>query len=173
MTRQLCRECNAPRRMIRVTDRTRRALTAPLEPWVNGSRDCGFPRGSAIATPTKALCGAGEEVKQPHETGVVSRARYSSCRRYGAAGEQKHLPDWFYTTATRNGTGSIFYGFRNGRLCMPSKRIERKAPALDRRPMRADAERIRLAVVLERTATMDALSLAPSPPQRRKRRCAI
>ncbi len=58
---------------------------------------------------------------------------------------------------------------------MARKRIERKASAtaMGRPPMGTDAELVRLAVVLERIATMDALPLAPSPPRRRKRRCAI
>lgn len=154
---------------------TRRALTAPLEPWVNGSRDGGFPREARSRRQRRRCAALAKEMKQPHETGVVSRARFSSCRRYGAAGEQKHLPDWFNTTATRNGTGSVFYEVRNGRLCMARKRIERKASAtaMDRQPTGAEVELVRLAAVLERIATMDALPLAPSPPRRRKRRCAI
>ena len=43
---------------------------------------------------TKAPCGAGELCNNRTKRPVVCRARFSSCCRYGAAGEQKHLPDW-------------------------------------------------------------------------------
>jgi hypothetical protein len=55
-----------------------------------------FP-GEALRDATKSAVRRRRAAQQPHETGVVSRAQFSSCCRYGAAGEQKHLPDWITT----------------------------------------------------------------------------
>ena len=40
---------------------------------------------------------------------VSSVARIKHWSRYGAPGEQQHLPDWLDTTATRNGAFGAFY----------------------------------------------------------------
>ena len=79
------------------------------EPALNGA-----PSGLALMTfanrqfpqerdrdAKKARAAQGEEPNQPHDRAGVSRARFSPCRGYGPAGEQKHLPDRFDTTAAR------------------------------------------------------------------------
>ena len=55
---------------------------------------------------------------------------------------------------------------------MARKRIESRHGTAKAGPVVADGELQRLAVALARIAAMDALPLAPSPPRRRKRRCA-
>ena len=70
----------------------RRALTVLLESWVNDSRDKALPRGAQSRRRVSAVR-RWRAIQTPHTTGVVSRAQSSPCGRYGASGEQKHLPD--------------------------------------------------------------------------------
>ena len=55
-----------------------RALTAFRESWVNDSRDQALPRGSAIATPSKRRCGAGEQHNNRTKREGVSRCSQQS-----------------------------------------------------------------------------------------------
>jgi hypothetical protein len=69
-----------------------RALTALRESWVNDSRDKRSPGGAQSRRRVSAVWRR-RAANQPHPTGVVPRAQFNPRGRYGATGEQKHLPD--------------------------------------------------------------------------------
>ena len=69
-----------------------RALTALLESWVNDSRDKRSPGGAQSRRRVSAVQ-RWRAADQLHKTGVVPRAQFNPRGRYGATGEQKHLPD--------------------------------------------------------------------------------
>src|SRR5207247_6586912 len=71
----------------------RRALTALLEPWVNGSRDWRFPGEAPVATPTKRRAAPASSKPTAHNGSGVPCSAVSPAAAHGAPGEQNPLPD--------------------------------------------------------------------------------
>src|ERR1700676_120565 len=69
-----------------------------------------LPRGSAIATLSKAPCGAGDQYKQPHTTGVVSRAQSTPCGRHWRPRRAETLTRRDYTAAARRKRSTTILG---------------------------------------------------------------
>jgi len=82
---------NAHRRLIPVNGSIRRALTALLEPWINGS--CGCASGSTAATPTKRRAALASRESTAHNRSGVRWSAAPPAVAIGIAGDQKHLPD--------------------------------------------------------------------------------
>ena len=58
-------------------------------------------RGIAIATPSKRRAALASSKPTAHNGSGVPCSEVSPRGRYGATGEQKHLPDWIYTMAAK------------------------------------------------------------------------